>query len=62
MLKEHRESYTDVLIYGDFQIFILHMGNGRTVEDIFGFPYTSSSCFAAIWNCQAEAVYKWSEE
>lgn len=37
-------------------------GTGRTVEEIFGFPYTSSSSFAAIWNCQAEAVYKWSNE
>ena len=37
-------------------------GTGRTVEEIFGFPYTSSSSFAAIWNCQAEAVYKWSDE
>ena len=37
-------------------------GNGKTDEEIFGFPYTSSSDYAAIWNCQAEAVYKWSEE
>ena len=37
-------------------------GTGRTVEEIFGFPYTSSSSFAAIWNCQAEAVYKWFDE
>ena len=37
-------------------------GTGRTVEEIFGFPYTSSSSFTAIWNCQAEAVYKWSDE
>lgn len=37
-------------------------GTGRTVEEIFGLPYTSSSSFAAIWNCQAEAVYKWSDE
>lgn len=37
-------------------------GNGKNIEEIFGFPYTSSSDYAAIWNCQAEAVYKWSEE
>lgn len=37
-------------------------GSGRTLEDIFGLPYTSSSDYAAIWNCQGEAVYKWFEE
>lgn len=37
-------------------------GKGNTLEDTFGFPYTSSSEYAAIWNCQAEAYYKWSEE
>lgn len=31
-------------------------GSGRTVEDIFGLPYTSSGEFAALWNCQAEAI------
>ena len=33
---------------------IIH-GSGRNVEEIFGLPYTSSSDWAAIWNCQAEA-------
>ena len=37
-------------------------GRDRTLEDTFGFPYTSSSEYAAIWNCQAEAEYKWSPE
>ncbi len=37
-------------------------GKGYTLEDIFGFPYTSSSDYAAIWNCQAIAKYKWSPE
>lgn len=37
-------------------------GKGRTLEDIFGLPYTSSGEYAAIWNCQGEAVYKWSDE
>ena len=37
-------------------------GKGKTPEDIFGFPYTSSSDYAAIWNCQAEAIYKWADE
>ena len=37
-------------------------GRGNTLEDTFGFPYTSSSNYAAIWNCQAEAVYKWETE
>lgn len=30
----------------------------KDVEDCFGLPYTSSSGFAAIWNCQADAHYK----
>ena len=33
-------------------------GSGHTVEDIFGLPYTSTSDFAAVWNCQATAHYK----
>ena len=33
-------------------------GSGRNAEEIFGLPYTSSSEFAAIWNCQAAAHYK----
>ena len=37
-------------------------GKEKTLEDTFGFPYTSSNEYAAIWNCQAEAHYKWSEE
>lgn len=36
-------------------------GNG-SLEDIFGFPYTSSSDFAAIWNSQGQAEYKWNPE
>lgn len=31
-------------------------GNGKTVEDIFGFPYTSTSTCAMISNVQADAV------
>lgn len=30
-------------------------GSGRNVEEIFGLPYTSTSDWAGIWNCQAEA-------
>lgn len=37
-------------------------GSGNTLEETFGFPYTSSGDCAAIWNCQAEAHYTWSEE
>lgn len=37
-------------------------GDGKTIEDVFGFPYTSSSEFAAIWNCQADARYRWDRE
>ena len=37
-------------------------GRGNTLEETFGFPYTSSSDYAAIWNCQAEALYKWADE
>ena len=33
-------------------------GNGNTVEEIYGLPYTSTSDFAAIWNVQAEAHYR----
>lgn len=33
-------------------------GYGRNVEEIFGFPYTSTSGFAAIWNTNATAHYK----
>ena len=40
----------------------LTKGSGRTAEDIFGFPYTSTDGMAAIWNCNAEAVYKYSSE
>lgn len=28
----------------------------------FGFPYTSTSEFAALWNCQCEATYVWKPE
>lgn len=31
-------------------------GSGRTVEEIFGLPYTSSSSCAMLGNCQAEAT------
>lgn len=34
-------------------ITITH-GSGKNAEDIFGLPYTSSSDYAALWNCQAE--------
>lgn len=37
-------------------------GNGQSLKDAFGFPYTSSSEFAAIWNCQGQAEYRWSPE
>ena len=37
-------------------------GRGNTLEETFGFPYTSSSDYAAIWNCQALALYKWADE
>lgn len=30
---------------------------GKSVEDIFGLPYTSSSDFAAIWNTNVECHY-----
>ena len=30
-------------------------GSGRNVEEMFGLPYTSSSAWAGIWNCQAQA-------
>lgn len=29
--------------------------SGRDVEEIFGLPYTSTSDWAGLWNCQAEA-------
>ena len=37
-------------------------GKDRGLEDTFGFPYTSSSEYAAIWNCRAEAEYRWNPE
>lgn len=33
-------------------------GRDKTVELTFGFPYTSSSDYAGVWNCQAEARLK----
>lgn len=33
-------------------------GSGQNVNYIFGLPYTSSSDYAALWNCQAEAELK----
>lgn len=35
-------------------ITITH-GDGKNTEYIFGLPYTSSSDYAALWNCQGEA-------
>lgn len=37
------------------QLHFTHGGDGKTLDDIFGLPYTSSGCFAAIWvtNCEA---------
>ena len=40
---------------------VITRGHGNT-ESIFGFPYTSSSEYAAIWNCQGEAEYRWCPE
>ena len=36
-------------------LFFTHGGQGISLDDIFGLPYTSSSSFAAIWvtNCEA---------
>lgn len=41
--------------------FNLEITHGREIGTIetFGFPYTSSSDFAAIWNSNCEAIYKW---
>ena len=51
-------------LFNIWRISNLRITRGRcnTLEDTFGFPYTSSSDYAAIWNCQAEAVYKWDTE
>lgn len=35
-------------------ITITH-GSGRDVVEIFGLPYTSTSEWAGLWNCQGEA-------
>lgn len=37
---------------------VLKLGSGRNVEEIFGLPYTSTSDYAAVWNCQAIATLK----
>ena len=37
---------------------VVTRGLGRTAELTFGLPYTSSSAYAGIWNCQAEAHLK----
>ena len=37
---------------------IIKHGYGKNVEEIFGFPYTSSSEWAGIWNCNAVATLK----
>lgn len=39
----------------------VHPKSGTTAEK-FGLPYTSSSDFAALWNCQGIALYKWKPE
>lgn len=51
-------------IFSLWQLSNLRITRGRdkTLEKTFGFPYTSSSEYAAIWNCQAEATYRWDEE
>ena len=36
----------------------LDHGSGKTVEEIYGLPHTSTSEFAAIWNVQAKAHYR----
>lgn len=37
---------------------VITHGSGHNAEYIFGLPYTSSSDYAALWNCQAEAYLK----
>lgn len=37
---------------------IVTRGTGKTLEELFGLPYTSSGAYAAKWNCQANAHYK----
>lgn len=57
---EHDVSTTSERVTKTFEkwykrnITITH-GSGKTAEYIFGLPYTSSSEYAALWNCQAEA-------
>lgn len=34
----------------------IHGRRERNAEQTFGLPYTSSGAFAAIWNCNAEAM------
>lgn len=57
---EHDVSTTSERVTKTFEkwykgnITITH-GSGKTAELIFGLPYTSSSSYAALWNCQAEA-------
>lgn len=42
---------------------VLHNGKPmESTEEIFGLPYTSTSGFAALWNVQCQAVYKWKPE
>ena len=62
MQKNIRNSQKDCFVNGTSVMQILFDGDGKTVEDVFGFPYTSSSEFAAIWNCQADAKYRWNRE
>lgn len=34
----------------------IHGRRERNAEQTFGLPYTSSGAFAAVWNCNAEAM------
>ena len=67
LLKEwnnvERTSKELIRIFNNWRFTNLKITRGKgSLEDIFGFPYTSSSDYAAIWNCQGEAVYRWSPE
>ncbi len=58
-----RTSKELIRVFAIWRLSNLRITVGRgSLENIFGFPYTSSSDYAAIWNCQGEAVYKWSPE
>ena len=52
-----------IRIFAVWRLSNLRITRGKgSLEDIFGFPYTSSSDYAAILNCQGEAIYRWSPE